>query len=156
MMIKSLWGKTVCMFMVFVIAVCSISAVTEASTAYKCPKRVVPLQTQETILPLDKSYCISPCGLKQWLGQKAIRGVAIALRKGDSFVKNIANDLGGKEAKEFTKHINTIANVLDDLADRTDLVQSSVIDAILSALISTGVSSGVARTIANKFVFLVF
>jgi len=71
-------------------------------------------------------------------------------------LKKVAKELGGKEARYFTKNLNVIANALDSLNYATDFVEDAVIDTISSALIYAGVPSGVARTIANVFTFIVF
>lgn len=104
----------------------------------------------------EASYNPETRGIKKWIARTALKTISKALRNGGSVIKKVAKELGGKEAKYFTKNLNVIANALDSLNYATDFVEDAVIDTISSALIYAGVPSGVARTIANVFTFIVF
>lgn len=68
---------------------------------------------------------IHPDGFKKWITVQAMKGVAKGLRAGGHIVDKIASELGGKEARYFTQHIDTIADALDDLIARGDVVEVS-------------------------------
>lgn len=95
-------------------------------------------------------------GVKKWITTKVLKLTSKGLRNGSKFVSEVAEELGSKTGKTFLKHTNTIADALDSLIKRGDVIEDAVIDTISSALMNVGVTSSVARTIANVFTFLVF
>lgn len=99
---------------------------------------------------------VSPQGIKRWITEQALKAAAKALRKGGSIIDDVAEELGSKEAKYFTKHTDTIADVLDDLAKEAEILEQRVIDQIAGALYDVDVPLSTARTIGNIFTFIVF
>ncbi|MEX3625867.1 hypothetical protein [Viridibacillus arvi] len=99
---------------------------------------------------------IQPFGVKKWIAVQALKATSKALRSGGSLVTKITKELGGSEGKTFAKHTDTIADALDDLVRRGDVVEDAVIDTVSTALISAGVKSSTARSIAAVFTFFAF
>ncbi|GFR37039.1 hypothetical protein PRECH8_03350 [Insulibacter thermoxylanivorax] len=110
---------------------------------------------QRIIYPGDDGI-VEPQGIKRWIAQQTIKAVAWALRNGGSLIDDIASQLGAKEAKYFTKHLDDIADVLDELAKQSQVLEQTIIDQIAGALYDLGVPLSTARTIANIFTFLAF
>jgi hypothetical protein len=102
------------------------------------------------------SVTIEPRGIRIWITQQALKAAASALRNGGSIIRTVTNNLGIKDAAYFNKHLYKIADVLDNLSKRTDVVKQTIIDQITGALNNVGVPHSSASTIANIFTFLVF
>ena len=107
-------------------------------------------------VPTHKGGQYEENGVKKWIAKAALQATAKALRSGGKLVSNIAEDLGGSEATYFIKHTDTIADALDDLVQRGDVVEDAIIDTVSTALISAEVPVGISRTIANVFTFVAF
>lgn len=99
---------------------------------------------------------VQPNGVKKWITKQAMKAASKALRAGGDFVDYMVKELGGKEASYFAKHTDTIADALDDLIKRGDVVEDAIIDTVATALNSAGVPIANARTIAAVFAFLAF
>lgn len=98
---------------------------------------------------------IAPYGIKKWIAEAALKSAAWSLRHGGSLIDNVAEELGSKEARYFTRNTDVIADTLDDLAKESAIIEQRVIDQIAGALYDVGVPLSTARTIANVFTFLV-
>ncbi len=60
------------------------------------------------------------------------------------------------QQEKFAKHTDDVADALDELVKRGDVVEDAIIDTVSSYLIDAGVKSSTARTIASVFTFLAF
>ncbi|MGE7676117.1 hypothetical protein ACQKMV_21490 [Lysinibacillus sp. NPDC094403] len=127
---------------------------------------IIEYDFSSNVLPLDGTQLnenenedkneIQSRGIKKWITTQALKGTAKALRSGGSVINTVASQLTKSEAKIFTKHTNTIANALEDLVRRGDVVEDAIMDTVASALMNVGVKSSTARTIANIFTFFAF
>lgn len=132
----------------------SMSAFASSSTNLES-ERLPQQQSQQSALSNNNDK-VEPLGIKKWIAKTALKAVSKALRSGGKLIDDIAESLGGKEATYFTKNTDTIADALDDLVARGDVIEDAIIDTVSTALISAGVPSGAARTIASVFTFLAF
>ena len=129
----------------------SIGLFLPTATVHASTTTAIYETTQSTITSTPETR-----GVKKWIAKTALKTISKSFRSGGTIIKKVAKELGGKEAKYFTKNLDVIADALDGLNYATDFVEDAVIDTISSALISAGVPSSVARTIANVFTFIVF
>lgn len=120
------------------------------------PSNLVPTQNINENIQGIPDNSVQPNGVKKWITTQAMKVVSKALRSGGDLVDKIVRELGGKEATYFAKHTDTIADALDDLIARGDVVEDAIMDTVATALISAGVPNGVARTIAAGLAFIAF
>lgn len=132
----------------------SISVFASNSTVV-VPERSQQQHVSSTFIESEDSV-VEPYGIKKWIATSVMKAVAKVLRSGGKLVDDIIASLGGKEARYFAQHTDTIADALDDLIKRGDVVEDAIIDTVSTALIAAGVPSGTARTIAAVFAFLAF
>lgn len=117
----------------------------------------------DNILLLDDSQNydsdeVQPYGVKKWVTVQAMKAVSKALRSGGAVINKIAKEIGAgtPEAKAFLKHTDDIADALDELIDRGDVVEDAIIETVFGYLMEAGVKSSHARTIAAVFTFFAF
>ncbi|RCK11090.1 hypothetical protein DT075_21185 [Bacillus licheniformis] len=104
----------------------------------------------------EQSGEFQTAGVKKWIAKETMKATAAALRSGGKIVGKVIDELGGSAGKTFAKHTDDVADALDELARRGDVVEDAIIDTVSSYLIAAGVKSSTARTIANVFTFLAF
>ncbi|MBW8281585.1 MULTISPECIES: hypothetical protein [Bacillus] len=124
----------------------------QQEVTYQTPAKLSELPTNTT----EQSGEFHTNGIKKWIAKEAMKATASALRHGGRIVGEVVDELGGSAGKTFAKHTDDVADALDELVKRGDVVEDAIIDTVSSYLIDAGVKSSTARTIASVFTFLAF
>ncbi|MBE0340415.1 hypothetical protein E4V51_03410 [Paenibacillus sp. 28ISP30-2] len=107
---------------------------------------------------IQENNSVETQGFKRWFAEKAVKGIAAALRAGanNTYVKKaIAEYFDDATAKVFKRNLDNIADVLDDAVRTGDLASAYIKDKIFKLMYSVTGDYGIAESIADGVVTLI-
>lgn len=116
-----------------------------------------PSETSSSTI-VQETNSVETQGFKRWLAEKAVKGIAKALRAGanNKWVKKaITEYFDDATAKVFKKNLDEIADVLDDAVKVGELASTYIKDKIYDVIYDITGDYGIAESIADGVVALI-
>ena len=157
---KKLFG--IVLSLALFLAIFPVAAGAEATSVYPTtPTETVTSNSPDELTNsdlLEDDGTVEVLGFKRWFAEKAVKGIANALRAGanNKWVKKaITEYFDAPTAKVFKKNLDEIADVLDEAVRISELSSDYIKDAIYDLMYKTTKNHGISLSIADGVTALI-